>query len=123
MKPSTDPGAEILRATLFAARAHAGQTRKGAAAEPYVNHVIEVAEILAAHGAPLPVVLAGLLHDTVEDTEVTHADLVATFGAEVAGLVAEAGVAPSTAAAPAAPAASPAPVRNFRRVDACASDR
>lgn len=90
MKPSTDPGAEILRATLFAARAHAGQTRKGAAAEPYVNHVIEVAEILAAHGAPLPVVLAGLLHDTVEDTEVTHADLVATFGAEVAGLVAEA---------------------------------
>jgi (p)ppGpp synthase/HD superfamily hydrolase len=90
MKPSTDPGAEILRATLFAARAHAGQARKGAAAEPYVNHVIEVAELLAAHGAPLPVVLAGLLHDTVEDTAVTHADLVAAFGAEVAGLVAEA---------------------------------
>ena len=90
MKPSTDPGAEILRATLFAARAHAGQARKGAAAEPYVNHVIEVAELLAAHGAPLPVVLAGLLHDTVEDTPVTHADLVAAFGVEVAGLVAEA---------------------------------
>ena len=90
MKPSTDPGAEILRATLFAARAHAGQARKGAAAEPYVNHVIEVAELLAAHGAPLPVVLAALLHDTVEDTAVTHADLVAAFGAEVAGLVAEA---------------------------------
>jgi (p)ppGpp synthase/HD superfamily hydrolase len=90
MKPSIDPGAEILRATLFAARAHAGQARKGSAAEPYVNHVIEVASILAEHGAPLPVVLAGLLHDTVEDTEVTHADLVAGFGAEVAGYVAEA---------------------------------
>lgn len=90
MKPNTDPGAEILRATLFAARAHAGQARKGSAAEPYVNHVIEVASILAVHGAPLPVVLAGLLHDTVEDTEVTHADLVAAFGPEVAGYVAEA---------------------------------
>jgi (p)ppGpp synthase/HD superfamily hydrolase len=90
MKPSTDPGVEILRATLFAARAHAGQARKGAAAEPYVNHVIEVASILATHGAPLPVIVAGLLHDTVEDTEVTHADLVAAFGAEIAALVAEA---------------------------------
>ena len=90
MKPSTDPTAQVLRATLFAARAHAGQTRKGAAAEPYVNHVIEVAGLLAEYGAPLPVVLAGLLHDTVEDTEVTHADLVAAFGAEVADLVAEA---------------------------------
>lgn len=86
----TDPAASILRASLFAARAHAGQTRKGAAAEPYVNHVIEVAGILAEHGAPLPVILAGLLHDTVEDTAITHADLVAAFGAEVAGLVAEA---------------------------------
>lgn len=90
MKPSTDPGADILRATLFAARAHAGQTRKGSAAEPYVNHVIEVASILAVHGAPLPVILAGLLHDTVEDTDVTHGDLVAAFGVEVAELVAEA---------------------------------
>ncbi|MBR0649187.1 bifunctional (p)ppGpp synthetase/guanosine-3',5'-bis(diphosphate) 3'-pyrophosphohydrolase [Roseomonas terrae] len=90
MKPSTDPGAEILRATLFAARAHAGQVRKGSAAEPYVNHVIEVASILAEHGAPLPVILAALLHDTVEDTDVTHADLVAAFGVEVADLVAEA---------------------------------
>lgn len=90
MKASTDPAAQVLRATLFAARAHAGQTRKGAAAEPYVNHVIEVAGILADHGAALPVVLAGLLHDTVEDTAVAHGDLVATFGPEIADLVAEA---------------------------------
>ena len=90
MDPHDTPVAQLLRATLFAARAHAGQTRKGAAAEPYVNHVIEVAGILAEHGAPLPTILAGLLHDTVEDTEVTHADLVAAFGEEVAGIVAEA---------------------------------
>lgn len=80
----------LTRAALFAARAHAGQTRKGAAAEPYVNHVIEVAAILAEHGAPEEAILAGLLHDTVEDTETTPADLEHAFGATVAGLVAEA---------------------------------
>ena len=88
MEPSFP--AQILRATLFAARAHAGQVRKGAAAEPYVNHVIEVAAILAEHGAPDEAILAGLLHDTVEDTETTDADLVAVFGPLIAGLVAEA---------------------------------
>jgi len=82
--------AQVLRTTLFAARAHAGQVRKGAAAEPYVNHVIEVAAILAEHGAPEEAILAGLLHDTVEDTETTDADLVAVFGPVIAGLVAEA---------------------------------
>lgn len=90
MDQHEDPAAEILRAALFAARAHAGQTRKGAAAEPYVNHVIEVAAILAEAGAPQAAILAGLLHDTVEDTEATHADLVAAFGEDVAALVAEA---------------------------------
>lgn len=90
MPPAETSAARILQATLFAARAHAGQARKGAAAEPYVNHVIEVAAILAEAGAPLEAVLAGLLHDTVEDTEATHADLVAAFGETVANLVAEA---------------------------------
>lgn len=91
MTPLPDAAAaDILRAALFAARAHAGQVRKGAAAEPYVNHVIEVAAILAEAGAPLEAVLAGLLHDTVEDTEATEADLVAAFGPGVAAIVAEA---------------------------------
>lgn len=80
----------ILRAAVFAARAHAGQTRKGAAQEPYVNHVLEVAELLAAHGAPTVAIVAGLLHDVVEDTEVTPAELEASFGPEVAAVVAEA---------------------------------
>ena len=44
--------ATLLRAAVFAARVHAGHKRKGAAGEPYVNHVLEVAQILAEHGAP-----------------------------------------------------------------------
>lgn len=87
--------AELLRAALFAARVHATHRRKGQADEPYVNHVLEVAHILAEHGAPEEAVLAGLLHDTVEDSAddpepVTHARLVAEFGETVAALVAEA---------------------------------
>lgn len=82
--------ARLMQATLFAARAHAGQTRKGAAAEPYVNHVIEVAAILAEHDAPEEAILAGLLHDTVEDCGTTPADLAEAFGEQVAAIVAEA---------------------------------
>jgi len=79
----------LLRAAEFAAHAHRTQRDKGAQGGPYVNHLIEVARLLADAGAPLPVVLAGLLHDTVEDTEVTLAELTEQFGAEVAALVAE----------------------------------
>lgn len=85
----------VMRAALFAARVHATHRRKGAAGEPYVNHVLEVAQILAEHGAPEEAILAGLLHDTVEDSDrdpepITHARLIAEFGEAVAGLVAEA---------------------------------
>lgn len=94
MQTAPDPAA-LLRAALFAARVHATHRRKGAAGEPYVNHVLEVAGILAAHGAPAEAVLAGLLHDTVEDSgddpePITHERLVAEFGEAVAGIVAEA---------------------------------
>lgn len=89
-RAAASPGAdEVLRAALFAARAHAGQTRKGAAGEPYLHHVLEVAALVAAHGGPREAVLAALLHDTVEDTEVTPAELEREFGAEVAAVVAE----------------------------------
>ncbi len=80
----------LLDACLFAARAHSGQCRKGAAREPYVNHVIDVAARLAA--SPLAdedTVVAGLLHDTVEDTPTTEAELAARFGPRVAGMVME----------------------------------
>jgi len=93
-QPDADAAA-LLRAALFAARVHAAHRRKGAAQEPYVNHVLEVAQILAEHGAPRAAVIAGLLHDTVEDSDqdpepVTLARLAAGFGDEVAAIVAEA---------------------------------
>lgn len=92
--PEGDVLAEILRAAVFAGRVHAGHRRKGAAQEPYVNHVLEVAEILARHGAPRDAILAALLHDTVEDSTddpvpTTLADIEAAFGPSVAAIVAE----------------------------------
>lgn len=88
------PLAAVMRAAVFAARVHAGHRRKGDAQEPYVNHVLEVAMILATHGAPTPAVVAALLHDTVEDSDAdpeptTPEHIAAAFGEEVAGIVAE----------------------------------
>src|SRR5690242_21150845 len=81
----------ILRAASFAARKHSGQRRKGAEAEPYINHPLEVARLIADEGGvDDPAVLAAaLLHDTVEDTKTTPAELRSTFGEEIAALVAE----------------------------------
>ena len=94
LTPSETTLATTLRAAVFAARIHAGHRRKGSAAEPYVNHVLEVAEILATHGAPHAAIVAALLHDTVEDSDedpepCTLEHLEAAFGPEVAGIVAE----------------------------------
>jgi (p)ppGpp synthase/HD superfamily hydrolase len=93
-RPAQPDLADVLRAAVFAARVHAGHRRKGSAAEPYVNHVLEVAEILAAHGAPPAATVAALLHDTVEDSDqdpdpCTLEHIEAAFGPEVAGIVAE----------------------------------
>jgi (p)ppGpp synthase/HD superfamily hydrolase len=81
----------VARALDFAARKHAGQRRKGLKAEPYINHLTEVALLLAetSGGEDAPLVMAGLLHDTIEDTETTRAELVDVFGEDVASLVAE----------------------------------
>ena len=81
----------MARALDFAARRHAGQRRKGLNAEPYVNHLTEVALLLAeaSDGKDPELVMAGLLHDTIEDTETTRRELAAVFGEDVAGLVAE----------------------------------
>ncbi len=59
--------------------------------EPYINHLAEVARLLAdaTDGDDLDLVLAGLLHDTIEDTNTTFEELVTEFGAVVADLVAE----------------------------------
>jgi (p)ppGpp synthase/HD superfamily hydrolase len=82
---------QLMRAADYAARRHIGQRRKGERAEPYVNHLTEVAALLAeaTDGTDVVLVMGGLLHDTVEDADATPADLERHFGAEVAALVAE----------------------------------
>ena len=85
------PTLRIAHAIEFAARKHVDQRRKGARAEPYVNHVAEVASLLAqaTRGRDANLVIAGLLHDTLEDTPTRHAELVRHFGRDVADLVRE----------------------------------
>lgn len=75
----------LQRAYRFAAQAHEGQMRLSG--EPYVNHCLAVAIILAELHVPPVVIAAGLLHDTVEDTDVTLQDLRKEFGEEITKLV------------------------------------
>jgi GTP diphosphokinase / guanosine-3',5'-bis(diphosphate) 3'-diphosphatase len=81
--------ADITRAALFAAQRHAGQRRKGSAEEPYFNHLVEVADLLAqaVGDSDVNLIIAGFLHDTVEDVGVTREELRAEFGDDVAALV------------------------------------
>lgn len=78
---------DLSHAIAYAQQAHGGQTRKYTGA-PYVEHCLEVADILQEHGVTDPVVLqAALLHDTVEDTTVRISDIEKEFGPRVACLV------------------------------------
>jgi len=74
----------------FAAEKHFGQTRKNAAATPYISHPTHVGFLLQYAGVTdLDIIAAGILHDTLEDTPTTHAELVANFGSITADIVAE----------------------------------
>lgn len=75
----------VWQAYRYADQAHAGQTRK--TGEPYITHPISVACILARLHLDLPTLLAALLHDVVEDTEVDSAAITERFGKQVADLV------------------------------------
>src|SRR5215813_9593612 len=81
----------ILKALHFAAIKHRDQRRKDVEVSPYINHPIEVAELLArVGGATDMVILQGaILHDTIEDTETTPEELEAVFGPEVRLVVEE----------------------------------
>jgi guanosine-3',5'-bis(diphosphate) 3'-pyrophosphohydrolase len=81
----------VARALDFAARKHSKQRRKGEAGEPYVNHLAEVARLVAeaTDGKDAVAVLAALLHDAIEDTPTTREELEAEFGRDVAQVVAE----------------------------------
>lgn len=74
------------RALALAARGHHGVSRKGTDT-PYITHPFHVAMILKHVGAPPDVVLAGILHDTLEDTSVTREQIAQEVGPRVAELV------------------------------------
>lgn len=85
---SYETGNDLLdRALLFAAKCHEGQVRKGTS-RPYIVHPIETMEILSEMKADLSLLIAGLLHDTLEDTSATEEEIVKYFGMEVGFLVA-----------------------------------
>jgi guanosine-3',5'-bis(diphosphate) 3'-pyrophosphohydrolase len=79
------------RADAFASRAHAGQYRKGPGKIPYVHHSRAVASILRDEAGitDRETLIAALLHDTIEDTGTSHAQLVQLFGQVVADTVRE----------------------------------
>jgi guanosine-3',5'-bis(diphosphate) 3'-pyrophosphohydrolase len=81
----------VSEAAAFAAERHNGMARKGRGNEPYINHLAEVANLLAAatDGADAGLVAAGWLHDTIEDTETTAEELARKFTERVASLVVE----------------------------------
>src|SRR5689334_747173 len=88
MSASIEP---VLAAASYAAEKHAQQKRKGLSGTPYVNHLLEVAHLIAANSdeADTNLLVAALLHDVVEDTPVTIGEVEERFGSDVAGLVAE----------------------------------
>ena len=75
----------LKKAYVFAARAHKGQVRRSG--EPYLSHPLEVARMLSEMRLDSVTLAAGLLHDVLEDTDVTPADLKKDFGEEIADLV------------------------------------
>lgn len=82
----TPPSDALWDAIELATRAHRGQLRKSTGV-PYIVHPLGVARLLIEHGLPEEVVIAGVLHDVVEDTEVRLEELEARFGARVAAIV------------------------------------
>lgn len=80
----------IAQAYRYAAEKHADQRRLGTSAEPYVNHVIEVAaRVSESPFADETLLIGALLHDIVEDTDGTRGEIAALFGEDVAALVME----------------------------------
>ena len=81
----------LLKAVSFAAHKHRDQRRKDEGASPYINHPIAVAEVLwsTGHVRDIATIVAGILHDTIEDTETTAAELESEFGREICSVVEE----------------------------------
>lgn len=81
---------KLLRAAVFAAKKHSNQRRKDAAGTPYINHCVQVAQLMADHGCKDEDVLcAAMLHDTLEDTATQFSDIESEFGSYIANVVIE----------------------------------
>src|ERR1017187_1320670 len=81
----------LIKAMTFAADKHRNQRRKDVEASPYINHPIGLADVLANEAGieDERVLVAAILHDTIEDTETTEQELIRLFGQEVADIVLE----------------------------------
>ena len=81
----------LLKAIAFAAEKHRHQRRKDPEASPYINHPIDLANVLVQEGRvrDTTVLIAAILHDTLEDTETAPEELAALFGGEVSNIVME----------------------------------
>jgi (p)ppGpp synthase/HD superfamily hydrolase len=81
----------LISAIKYSADKHRNQRRKGADASPYINHPIDVADILWRIGSvrDIDTIVAAILHDTLEDTDATAGEIEALFGKEVLNLVEE----------------------------------
>src|SRR5580698_6340444 len=80
----------LLKAIDFSARKHSTQRRKDVAETPYINHPIEVAQVLTLAGIlDVNTLIAAILHDTVEDTETTEQEIRDEFGDAIADIVME----------------------------------
>tara|TARA_B100000959_G_C14990321_1_gene627602 strand:+ start:1705 stop:2331 length:627 start_codon:yes stop_codon:yes gene_type:complete len=77
----------IEKAEEFATEAHKGQKRKGGKDVPYITHPLAVAEILKSINAPAEIVIGGILHDVVEDTDITLHEIGQKFGKQVMTIV------------------------------------
>ncbi len=86
-----EPTGLLLKALRFSAEKHRDQRRKDSNHSPYINHPIQVAELLWEVGnvRDAATLIAAVLHDTIEDTDATAEEIEALFGAEVAALVLE----------------------------------
>lgn len=81
---------KIMKAALWAAEIHKNQRRKGKNKNPYINHLLEVAELVTEAGFKTDdMIIAALLHDSVEDQNVTLTEIESRFGLSVAALVSE----------------------------------
>ena len=82
---------QLIKAIAFAADKHRNQRRKDADASPYINHPIALANVLSNEAGvdEEKVLIAAVLHDTIEDTDTTSRELEEVFGDEIAAIVLE----------------------------------